>query len=273
MSSKVRRRQESEVTYWVPPPPLPSGDPKTLKSMQQKQRQKKTNGRTHRSKVSSGFEAFRNKRRMSTFDKFLMSRGITPSGRFHGGHYEGGGPATRHMGGSDWDVFESPEYGREYYHNKKTGETRWTCPPEVAAALDAQKESGQKMQSVQVVNPMSDLGSKAYDGGGAEASSTGTYRMYHGPDGYSYYCNTMSGEVSWTLPEGCTLVGDDSADSLHKSVVNPVAGCIGGPTFTAHYGDDGYEYYCNTETGEVTWTLPEGATVVSEAGDDQTIQF
>ena len=41
----------------------------------------------------------------------------------------------------------------------------------------------------------------------------------------------------------------------------------------AHSGDDGYEYYCNTETGEVTWTLPEGATVVAEADNDQTIQF
>ena len=141
------------------------------------------------------------------------------------------------------------------------------------AALGAQKESGQEMQSVQVVNPMAGSGSKAYDSGGVEASSMGTYRMYHGPDGYSYYCNTVSGEVSWTLPEGGTLIGEDSADSLQTSVVNPVAGYAGESTFTAHSGDDGYEYYCNTETGEVTWTLPEGATVVAEADNDQTIQF
>ena len=76
MSTKLRRRQESESRYWVPPPPLPSGDPKSLKSIQQRQWQKKAEGRTHRSKVSSGFETFRNTKRMSTFDKFLMSKGL-----------------------------------------------------------------------------------------------------------------------------------------------------------------------------------------------------
>ena len=58
MSTKLRRRQESESRYWVPPPPLPSGDPKPLKSIQQRQWQKKAEGRTHRSRLVVGSKRF-----------------------------------------------------------------------------------------------------------------------------------------------------------------------------------------------------------------------
>ena len=35
---------------------------------------------------------------------------------------------------SDWDVYISAEHQRKYWHNRKTGETRWTCPDEVVEA-------------------------------------------------------------------------------------------------------------------------------------------
>ena len=101
----------------------------------------------------------------------------------------------------------------------------------------------------------------------------GSYKMYHGPDGHAYYCNTLSGEVTWTLPEGATLEGEGNADASHDSVVNPMAGYANELSFTAHVGDDGYEYYCNTATGEVSWTLPEGARIVEGADYEQSVEL
>ena len=77
-------------------------------------------------------------------------------------------------GSSDWDVYISAEHQRKYWHNRKTGETRWTCPDEVVEA---------------------DL-----ELGAAE------YAMHISPSGAPYFSNTSTGDVFWTLPEGATLV-------------------------------------------------------------------
>ena len=268
--SKTLGRKSSRQMNWVPPPAPPPGDPTKMKGLTQRKR-KKAGHTSHASSISAGFELFQRQRRASTFDQFLRKRGIVPSGRFDGGHYQGGGKkkgassAPTLPAGSDWEVHKSAEHNTDYYYNKKTGETVWSCPPELVGVMDAQDEAWN--ENPRVVNPVASIGAAAERGAPAASEKTpgqGTYKMVNGGDGYPYYCNTVSGEVSWTLPEGCTLVGEDAEGTVHASVANPLAGSAkhSGPTFTAHAGDDGYEYYCNSATGEVVWTLPEGGMVI-----------
>ena len=75
---------------------------------------------------------------------------------------------------SDWDVYVSDEYQRKYWHNRKTGETQWTCPDKV---VEADLELG-----------------------------AAKYAMHISPSGAPYFSNTSTGDVVWTLPEGATLV-------------------------------------------------------------------
>ena len=75
---------------------------------------------------------------------------------------------------SDWDVYISAEHQRKYWHNRKTGETQWTCPDKV---VEADPELG-----------------------------AAKYAMHISPSGAPYFSNTSTGDVVWTLPEGATLV-------------------------------------------------------------------
>jgi len=104
----------------------------------------------------------------------------------------------RHIARSDWDVFMCNVHNTEYYHNRKTGETSWTCPPEVVASLGMPTEAtgGGAEISIEVENPMTQSAS----------GSQSHYMMCHGPSGHPYYANTVTGEVTWVLPEGATLV-------------------------------------------------------------------
>ena len=108
----------------------------------------------------------------------------------------------RHIAKSDWDVFVSPEYDTEYYHNRRTGETSWTCPPEVVASLGMPMKtnvgSGEIAVAMNTINPMQPAASVS--------ASQITFKMYHGPSGHPYYANTTTGEVSWVLPENGIVV-------------------------------------------------------------------
>ena len=78
-------------------------------------------------------------------------------------------------------------------------------------------------------------------------------------DGRTYYSNTKSGEVSWTLPEGANLASssEQSPESV-PNTLNPVSE----QQWQKHVAQDGRTYYSNTKSGEVSWTLPKGANLV-----------
>jgi hypothetical protein len=189
--------------YWVPPPP--DEDMKVERSVKRKNRSKQKKLDTkHKSKISVGFEEVRLKR-VSTFDKFLAAKGLQPASRDYSGVTKKRGPSMRHIARSDWDVFMCNVHNTEYYHNRKTGETSWTCPPEVVASLGMPTEAtgGGAEISIEVENPMTQSAS----------GSQSHYMMCHGPSGHPYYANTVTGEVTWVLPEGATLVEKWHADA------------------------------------------------------------
>ena len=202
--------------YWVPPPP-----DEGMKETTVQNRHKRTNTKAQKharmaSRISAGFDRTRPKR-VSSFNKFLATKGLPPASRNYSLAVKKRGPSMRHVARSNWDVFMSAEHNREYYHNRKTGETLWICPPEIVASLGmpqvvntnatAALSSG---VAISIENPMAtvrkEVGTAAV---GQPVASVGTYKMYHGPQGHPYYCNTLTGDVTWVLPAGSTLLQDD----------------------------------------------------------------
>ena len=306
MSLHMRSRTE----YWVPPPPTPGGDGgsvdstnplfhhdatkstsasgnvSSLAATKKKRRRRKRPGEMA-SQVSTGFAEFRNTKRASTFDKFRLMRGLGSNTALKktNNPVKKRGPSMMNVGRSDWDAFHSEEHNCEYYHNRKTGETRWTTPPEVLAKLScggggnaaatataARKASGELHIAValKTAAPNAKVGMVQPDAVAAMwkafSSETGTY-----------YCNSVTQEVSWVLPAGATLEGEGGGEGAAAGLAAAItAGGSGGANraqvggaflhsskrkelekeFTEYQTEDGHTAYHNTKTGEVSWVNP-----------------
>ena len=110
-------------------------------------------------------------------------------------------PSIMNVGSSDWDAFYSKEHSCEYYHNKKTGETRWTCPPEISSKLGNQSHNT-TAEAISVTDVRIAVAFKGQQQGKQKPASTW---MQFYTDRGPYYCNVETQEVSWTLPAGATL--------------------------------------------------------------------
>ncbi|KAJ8247061.1 hypothetical protein GJAV_G00258320 [Gymnothorax javanicus] len=69
-------------------------------------------------------------------------------------------------------------------------------------------------------------------------------------DGQTYYCNTVTGEAQWEMPEG--FQGEDKMAGQTESENEKSAG----GRWMEVLSPDGHTYYYNTETGESSWEKP-----------------
>ena len=197
----------SRHIYWVPPPPVDSNNPlfkhssvcgNVDKNSAERERQRKRKGRSNH--LSPGFEAFQSKKRASTFQKFFSLKNQMSS---DGTLVKERGPSLMNVASSDWDVFHSDEHNSKYYHNRKTGETRWTCPPEVNAALEKQRQPGTAVAFETMPGGETDLdASKAQEAKALRQHQNSVWKEFRSDDGHPYYCNMLTREVRWLLPEG-----------------------------------------------------------------------
>ena len=152
----------------------------------------------------------------------------------------------KHAAGSDWDIFESAEHNCDYYHNRVTGETSWTCPPELVAALasttphaPATQHSSDSLDHLSAEHS----GSEGYEHQQSQQPRAGVFKEFLSPEGYVFYRDVVGGALTWTLPEG-------------KSVWKE---CTDG---------DGYVFFSNRDTGEVAWEVPADGVLLEESHSD-----
>ena len=178
-----------------------SGNDGTTLTMTKKK--KKTSG-AH-SQISSGFEEFLKMKRVSTFAKFRAMRGgLSNRASLSALSKNTRRPSILNVARSDWDVFYSEEHNREYYHNRKTGETRWMCPPEVLAALESQKSTPPCVAIAIALEDNRDHDIPAAKTGGGQTHDVvwKEFTCSKGP----YYCNSVTREVSWVVPQGAIVM-------------------------------------------------------------------
>ena len=245
----TRSTNSSDYQYWVPPPPDQTDLDKVshLRSSSQSTQEERV-GTAVALGVSTGFSHMGHKR-VSTFEKFFQRWKSTqePSVKRRG-------PSIRNIAGSKWDVFYSDEHGCEYYHNKFTGETCWTCPQDIVCALKS---------------PTS-------------ISESEWERCYSDDHKREYYHNKRTGESTWTRPSSFSgetsgvVVGSKSGVDVDRVAVavavprsNGASDFVNNPAYSAYYtkfsDPEGNAYFCNTQNGEVSWTLPQGAQLVENS--------
>lgn len=302
LSGHTRSRTE----YWVPPPPTPtaagvaaaggavnsknplfggatskglSGESVGSPAATNKKRRRKRPGE-RKSQMSAGFAEFRKVKRASTFEKFREMRGLRRKSSTNDtkNPVKKRGPSVMNVAHSDWDAFFSDEHKCDYYHNRKTGETRWTTPPEVLAKLESRgggvagsagdtgsaviaKAAGRGFGEPHVAIALGDVAfSGAKVGGGQPTAAAATWKAFSSEKG-TYYCNTVTQEVSWVLPAGAKLEGEGTGGGLTQ--VNVEANFLHSSKrkklekeYVEYQTEDGKTAYHNTRTGEVSWVNP-----------------
>lgn len=238
----------SDHQYWVPPPPDQTDLDKVshLRSSSQSTQEERV-GTAVALGVSTGFSHMGHKR-VSTFEKFFQRWNSTKEVSV-----KRRGPSIRNIAGSKWDVFYSDEHGCEYYHNKFTGETCWTCPQDIVCALES----------------------------ASSISELEWERCYSDDHKREYYHNKRTGESTWTRPSHFSgvmsgvVVGSKSGVDVDRVAVAVAVPRSNGasdfvnPAYSAKYikffDPEGNAYFCNTQNGEVSWTLPQGAQLVENS--------
>ena len=99
------------------------------------------------------------------------------------------------------------------------------------------------------------------------------------PEGFKFYHNEKTGEVSWEAPEATLHSGPVIASAalaaaanssgvkvhLRKSTVLP-------PGWSAHQDSDGFVFYSNNSTAKTSWDAPKGTKHSGEPMDKQEIE-
>ena len=162
-----------------------------------------------------------------------------------------------------WDETIDQSTGASCYHNSVTNETTWEKPK------GYRKKKKKQLELQLGINPMGS-GSKGVQGGAAGAAHVRTQTVLpagwsseFSPEGYKFYHNPDTGEVTWSAPAGATggsaalLAALDAASEStghkRKETVLPAG-------WGAEFSPEGYKFYHHPETGEVTWTAPDGST-------------
>jgi len=156
-----------------------------------------------------------------------------------------------------WDATIDQESGATCYHNTVTNETTWDKPK------GYRKKKKNKIIQLQD-NPMS----KAAKAAGGNHARTETrlptgWSSEFSPEGYKFYHNPETGEVTWTAPPGATggsaalLMALDAAavstGHTRKETVLPSG-------WGSEVSPEGYKFYHHPKTGEVSWVAPDGST-------------
>jgi hypothetical protein len=161
-----------------------------------------------------------------------------------------------------WQETIDQTTGATCYYNSVTNESTWEKPKGYKKKKMAPKELQMG------VNPM--VGGAVGGGGGGSGGHVRTetvlppdWTSEFSPEGYKFYHNPTTGEVTWEAPPGTTggsaalLAALDAASAscghVRKETVLPKG-------WGAEFSPEGYKFYHHPETGKVTWTAPDGST-------------
>jgi hypothetical protein len=152
-----------------------------------------------------------------------------------------------------WSSFIDEGSGYPCYVNDATGETQWDPPP----------GTGGGGGGIEMANPMQKK--KKKKGGHHARNSTQLpdgWDKLHDDDGNKYYADNNTGETSWDAPPG-SVGGSAEATGEANTAEEGSSHTRNLTELPAGWGKDmsGEDnYYYNEETGETSWTAPEGST-------------
>jgi hypothetical protein len=157
-----------------------------------------------------------------------------------------------------WSSFIDPSTGYPCYVNEDTNETQWEHPNPSEVEM-SKIENPLRQQQQNQKNQKKDSHNRQ-----ETVLPSGWEKQYH--EGDKYYQNE-DGTTSWDAPEGSyggsTGGGEESGKESGQGGLLEQNHVRSETALPAGWGkdDDGEgSYYFNDETGETSWTAPEGST-------------